>query len=343
MVQPTLSACLIVKNENHPGFAALLKQLWRFCDEVVVCDTGSTDGTLEQAAILGATVVHFPWVNDFAAARNYAFAQCKSDWIVWFDADDALPDETVAIGARIRAELLGVTTADAVRAPYHYDHAEDGSVTIKQLRERFIRRGFKWVGAVHEVVGGLTSWVDCPEFIVEHRPTKHHLERKLGRNLGIYSASLDPELCSLRDLFLYSCELRGAARFDDAIASYTLYAQRYQAEMTDRGLHEALEECYVALIDRTECYRRKQAWDAAIQSAAEAIGRNPARAEAYALAAITLYDLQLYSAAFPLFLAAAACRPPTHGGVVYMAFYSSAIREMVEDCKAKLEVASTAR
>jgi glycosyltransferase involved in cell wall biosynthesis len=333
-----LSAALIVKNENHNGFRDLLRVCNDFCDEIIVVDTGSTDGTPQLAADAGAQVHHFTWCDDFAAARNFAFSECSGDWIVWFDADDVLPEATIAIAQRIKNELLPVITHDAVRAVYNYDHATDGTPTIVQMRERFIRRGFKWVGLVHEVIDGLKSWVDCPEFVVEHRPSANHTERKVGRNLGIYDLFLDAQKCSLRDLFLYACELRGAGRFQDAIRTYDLYEQRYDREMTAQGFHETLEEAYVALVNRTECYRQLKRWDAAIRSAMGTAARNPARAEAYALAAITLYDLQAYAGAFPLFLAAAACKPPKHGGVVYMAFYAEAIREMVEDCALRLEV-----
>ena len=41
-----------------------------FCDEMLVVDTGSTDRTVQIAKDMGARVTHFPWCNDFSAARN---------------------------------------------------------------------------------------------------------------------------------------------------------------------------------------------------------------------------------------------------------------------------------
>jgi GT2 family glycosyltransferase len=65
----TISLCLMVRNEK-PKLAACLQSATDLVDEAVVVDTGSTDGTRELAAKLGARVFEFPWVDDFAAART---------------------------------------------------------------------------------------------------------------------------------------------------------------------------------------------------------------------------------------------------------------------------------
>ena len=64
-------------------------------DEVVVVDTGSTDDTVQIAKAHGATVGHFAWCDDFAAARNASLDLATGDWILWIDAD-----EEVAAGGR---------------------------------------------------------------------------------------------------------------------------------------------------------------------------------------------------------------------------------------------------
>jgi tetratricopeptide (TPR) repeat protein len=59
-------------------------------DEVVAVDTGSQDGTPDICAGLGASVHHFDWADDFAAARNYAIAKAGADWLLWLDGDNAV-------------------------------------------------------------------------------------------------------------------------------------------------------------------------------------------------------------------------------------------------------------
>ena len=63
---------MMVKNEEEFLEDALLSAK-SFCDELIVVDTGSTDRTIEIAQDLGATVSHFPWINDFSAARNETY------------------------------------------------------------------------------------------------------------------------------------------------------------------------------------------------------------------------------------------------------------------------------
>ncbi len=82
-----ISQCMIVKNEEANIEKALSwgkSVMW----EQIVVDTGSTDRTVELAKKLGAKVFFFDWINDFAAAKNYAIEKAKGNWIAFFDADE---------------------------------------------------------------------------------------------------------------------------------------------------------------------------------------------------------------------------------------------------------------
>lgn len=100
-----ISACVITKNEeqNIGRYLACVKV---FADEIIVVDTGSTDNTVAIAKKAGACVAHFAWQNDFAAAKNFALAKAKGDWIVFLDADEYFSPSDVA---KIRPLLEGVT------------------------------------------------------------------------------------------------------------------------------------------------------------------------------------------------------------------------------------------
>ena len=89
---PTLSLCMIVKNEEK-HLARCLSSVKGVADEIVIVDTGSSDKTIEIAESFGAKIFHFDWVNDFSAARNFALSKCSGDWILYLDADEELnPD-----------------------------------------------------------------------------------------------------------------------------------------------------------------------------------------------------------------------------------------------------------
>lgn len=91
---PTLSFCIIVKNEE----AALPQCLASVCnvvDEIVVLDTGSTDNTLAIARSFNACVYSFDWCNDFSAARNESLKYVQGDWVLVLDADEVLVPEII--------------------------------------------------------------------------------------------------------------------------------------------------------------------------------------------------------------------------------------------------------
>ena len=82
-----ISACVITKNESE-SLPKWLDSMGRIADEMVVVDTGSTDETVSIARAAGARVCFFQWVDDFAAAKNYALDQATGDWVLFLDADE---------------------------------------------------------------------------------------------------------------------------------------------------------------------------------------------------------------------------------------------------------------
>ncbi|OFV87878.1 MAG: hypothetical protein A2V74_01200 [Acidobacteria bacterium RBG_16_70_10] len=85
-----LSAVLIAQNEEGTIRQAL--ETVRFCDEVVVVDSGSTDGTRDAAVALGARVViNAPWPG-FVAQRDFAVRTAQNDWVLALDADERVTD-----------------------------------------------------------------------------------------------------------------------------------------------------------------------------------------------------------------------------------------------------------
>src|SRR6266851_2115002 len=74
----SISLCLMVRNEEDK-LAACLQSAADLVDETIVVDTGSTDGTRELAAKLGARVFEESWCDDFAAARNECIRQATQN------------------------------------------------------------------------------------------------------------------------------------------------------------------------------------------------------------------------------------------------------------------------
>lgn len=94
-----LAVAMIVKNEES-SLAECLESVRGIADEIVIGDTGSTDGTLGIAEQFGATVHTIQWEDDFAKARNSVLEVIDADWILQIDADEVLDPESAK---RIRA------------------------------------------------------------------------------------------------------------------------------------------------------------------------------------------------------------------------------------------------
>ena len=105
-----LSLAMIVRNEAG-RLGACLESARGVADEMVVLDTGSTDGTREVAAAHGARVETFPWIDDFAAARNASLGLCTGDWTLVLDADerlDAACGRALALRSFSYATVVGI-------------------------------------------------------------------------------------------------------------------------------------------------------------------------------------------------------------------------------------------
>ncbi|RMF17508.1 MAG: glycosyltransferase family 2 protein, partial [Gammaproteobacteria bacterium] len=89
MSRSPLSLVIITLNE-----AGRLEKCLRsvpFADEIVVVDSGSTDGTVALARALGAKVVHQDWLG-YGAQKQFAVEQATHDWVLCLDADEWLSE-----------------------------------------------------------------------------------------------------------------------------------------------------------------------------------------------------------------------------------------------------------
>ncbi len=107
-----LSAYLVTLNESA-HLAQVLEQL-QGVDEIVVVDSGSTDGTQDIARRYGARVVHNDWPG-FAKQKAYAMSLCQGEWVLSMDGDEVLQAGTIA---HIRA-LIADTPYNGFSIPRH--------------------------------------------------------------------------------------------------------------------------------------------------------------------------------------------------------------------------------
>ncbi len=101
-----VTGCVITHDEAR-NIERCLRSM-SFCDELLVVDSRSTDGTRELAAALGARVIDRDWPG-FRSQREFAIGAARHDWILFLDADEELAPEGAALirGLRDRGMLGG--------------------------------------------------------------------------------------------------------------------------------------------------------------------------------------------------------------------------------------------
>jgi len=164
-----LSLCMIVR-DNSRTIRPCLESIRPWVDEMVIVDTGSTDETPGIVESYGGRLFHFPWCDDFSAARNESFRHARGEWLFWMDSDDTISEDC---GRRLRALAYG--SADASILGYvmqvHCPGAEvDGSLDmtvvdhVKLIRNR---PDLRFEGRIHEQVlpairraNGQVAWTE---------------------------------------------------------------------------------------------------------------------------------------------------------------------------------------
>ncbi|MCM3136370.1 glycosyltransferase [Paenibacillus polysaccharolyticus] len=224
-----ISLCMIVKNEET-SLARCLDSVKGIADEIIIVDTGSTDRTRQIAAQYTDCIFDFEWVDDFAAARNFAFDQASCEYIMWLDADDVFEPQD-------RAKLIALKQSldpavDSVTMDYNLSFTPDGKVSYSLRRNRLVRRDrqFRWIGAVHEylaVAGNLLH----SDVAVTHKKDKVYTDR----NLRIYRKREQAgEDFSPRDLYYFGNELKDHAFHEEAITYYEKFLDTGLGWVEDR-------------------------------------------------------------------------------------------------------------
>src|SRR3989338_6353875 len=165
MANPTISLCMIAKNEEK-NIAECLNSVKDVADEIIIVDTGSTDKTKKIAEKFNANIVGFKWADDFSAARNESLKHATKDWILVLDADEVIDEES---SRKIReaaedektdayALLIKEYTNNDKIAGFTPDRTESPKKNFKGFyftgKCRLFRnhRDYSFEGAVHELV-----------------------------------------------------------------------------------------------------------------------------------------------------------------------------------------------
>lgn len=225
-----LSAVLIVKNEEVMLGKCLQSIEW--VDEIIICDTGSKDKTIEIAGKYTDKIFFFDWCDDFSKARNYAKSFAIWEYILSIDADEELQPWWIE---KIRKSIE--SWADWIYMNL-FDWFSNRFSNI-----RCFKREKDWVWAIHESVLGITSKTYCEaEILYKHSPA-HELDEDLDFRILKNEYEKNPK--NTRTIFYLAREYYYKKEYDTAIRLYNEYLSlksTHYSEVTDAYYRLAL--CY---------------------------------------------------------------------------------------------------
>lgn len=263
MNRPTIALCCILKDEvkNLPQLLSSVKDCF---DEIHLTDTGSTDGSVEWiyeqdnlfhetgSNICNAPIFlsYFPWIKDFASARNFSMkvfnekSEIKTDYVMWMDLDDVLSDREKFIEWRDNS----LQFADFWFATYNYAFNDKKQPVCQFARERVIRtnKKFQWEYKIHE---GMILKEKVPSqftnyWTIDHKRTDEDYRKDFDRNVSMLEEMAKEGELPIRLKFYYGKELHDKGQFNEAIPWLLEIIDKPEMELHDRILsYEYLVRC----------------------------------------------------------------------------------------------------
>lgn len=235
----TISLCMIVKNEEAI-LARCLDTVADLVEEIIIVDTGSTDATKEIAARYTDKIYDFQWIDDFSAARNFAFSKATQEYIYTADADEVIDAKNRELFKQLKAVLLPEIEIVQMKygnqlqfgTVYNYDE-EYRPKLFKRLRE------FVWQEPIHEMVR-LDPIVYDSDIVITHLPQSNHAPRDL-RNFRKQIQAGRSLSRRLRNMYARELLILGIAEELDAASEYFMKV----AADPECSMEEIMEACSV--------------------------------------------------------------------------------------------------
>ncbi|HKM33637.1 MAG TPA: glycosyltransferase [Lachnospiraceae bacterium] len=236
----SISICMIVKNEERT-LKRCLDSVYDLVEEIIVVDTGSTDATMQIASEYHHVKLYqFPWVEDFSAARNYAFSMATQEYIYSVDADEVLDQANRKEFLLLKQTLL--PEIEIVQMKYG-NQLQFGTVYNfnEEYRPKLFRRvrQFIWEAPIHETIR-ITPVIYNSEIVITHMPEVSHASRDIAAFQRLIRKG---ERLSKRLQNMYAKELFISGTDADIIQAGTYFKEA--CEDIQRDMDEIMEACLV--------------------------------------------------------------------------------------------------
>ncbi len=241
----TISLCMIVKNEENT-LTRCLSSVQNIADEIIIVDTGSTDGTKQAAAMYTDKIYDFKWIDDFSEARNFSYSKATKEYVLWLDADDLiLPEDNLKL-----QELKKTLAADVdvVMMKYNIRFDQNGTPVFSYFRERLSKRNqnYVWREPVHEYLEISGNVVNADISVTHAKPYVSPVKHTT-RNLQIYENLIAAgNQLSARGIYYYARELMDNERYADAAVQFNLFLESNLGWLEDNiSACGELAKCYL--------------------------------------------------------------------------------------------------
>jgi glycosyltransferase involved in cell wall biosynthesis len=250
---PKLSVTIITLDEAAHIAQAIDSAAW--ADEVIVVDSGSSDGTPDIARAKGATVVTRAWTG-YVDQKNYAASLARHDWIFSLDADERIP---AGLASELRTLLESEPASRGYRVrrvTFHLGRWMRTTDFYPDYQTRlYDRRSARWCGQyVHESVtvdGGAGhldnelqhySFVDLRdqlERINQYSTLAARQMHEAGRRAGPLALLVHPPAAFLRNYVLRRGFMDGTAGLTlsamNAYSVFLKFAKLWELQAGARG------------------------------------------------------------------------------------------------------------
>lgn len=241
----------ICKNEEK--HAARWMQSMSEADGVFVLDTGSTDASVQTLRDLGAVVEEKriePWRFDEARNESLRMVPEDADICVCTDLDEVFRpgwrsgfERVWKKGSRMRARYL-----------YAWSHDENGGDGVVFYSDKVhSRKGFGWVGAVHEVLkgDGDCEWATASDVKLDHWPDEG---KSRAQYLPLLETAVEEEPDNDRNMHYLGREYMFRGEYEKAIDTLKRHLGMESAKWKDERCASMryIARCYAACGDEAE-------------------------------------------------------------------------------------------
>ncbi len=192
-----ISVCIITKNEAK-NLDKCLAALSKHPFELIVVDTGSTDGSVQIAKQYTSHVHAYSWTDDFSAARNYAADLASHNTILYVDTDEFLTDiDWDGLQSLLVQNEKGLG-AITLNNYFKDDNGETGC-QVCQLNRIYNRKYYHFEKAVHETlvprVSTTPSVYDAPVIMdhVGYLNSPEKLAEKSKRDMALLQTEIEAD------------------------------------------------------------------------------------------------------------------------------------------------------